>query len=482
MRLFVCVCALLIMVSAASAAPFSDVPRSHWAYEAIQKTVDAGVLQGFDGKFEGARLLNRYQMAVVVAKLLDGVKAAPAGTLGTSDETKKMLGNLEALTIEFADELALLNVKVATLEDSFQELKGQCGAAPVAAPAAGGLGFTAFASFALIDTDEQSNGAYIDGDVLASDSLYFDMPQVSLGVDKEVNPGVFFHAQFDFNAYVNQYFIGGSAVSVNEAYFFVDEIFGDIGGKVGAFALPFSMEHNGPFRTCNYTITPSVVNSFFEGVRGYGMEFQKTKDVQAGDIAWKFGVMSGTDFGGLASPTAGNVFNTVPVALGQGEGDDGFGFYIMIDKKPTENSAFGWNLSYFDNGGDNTASTDGIHNDSPEVDLFNLGLTWSNDDFLVLAQYADGSIDTEDFTAFYFLVNFKIDEKQSVSLRYDDATLDDIAGAEIYAIDAITFAYNRKVTENSMFQLEYLTPNLSAGGTDQDIKDDVFQIRYKVHF
>ena len=106
-----------------AANPFSDVPTTHWAYKAIQKAVDAGVLEGYDGKFHGQKLINRYQMAVIVKRILDNVgSAGGAGAAGMSSDDVK---NLEAMMIEFADELALLNVKVSTLEDSFVELRGE---------------------------------------------------------------------------------------------------------------------------------------------------------------------------------------------------------------------------------------------------------------------------------------------------------------------------------------------------------------------
>ncbi|MCB1033981.1 MAG: S-layer homology domain-containing protein, partial [Acidobacteria bacterium] len=93
--------------------PFTDVPRTHWAYSAIQRAVDAGVLEGYDGKFHGEKLINRYQMAVIIKRILDNFgKAGGPSAAGMSSGDVK---NLEAMMIEFADELALLNVKVSTL-------------------------------------------------------------------------------------------------------------------------------------------------------------------------------------------------------------------------------------------------------------------------------------------------------------------------------------------------------------------------------
>ena len=474
------------------AAPFSDVPRTHWAYDAIQKAVDAGILQGYDGKYHGKRLLNRYQMAVIVAKMLDRMKGMPTGGGGMSGDVRKMIANLEALTIEFADELALLNVKVSTLEDSFTELKNQVdnmknGGGHVAS-SGGGLGFTAFASFGLISTDDVNAGGTAGPltryNITEPDQLFFTLPQVSIGVDKEVNEGVFFHAQFDYASDVNSNMYGTTGlVGINEAYFFLDEMFGEIGGKVGAFALPFSLEHNGPFRTLNYTITPAAINAINEGWRGYGIEFTKVKDVEPGDLIWKFGVVSGTD-PRVGAPGLAPFWVDVPSNItALGEVDDSFGFYIQIAKPSQGKGKIGWNFTYWTNGGDATQTT---ATQTDEVDYFQVGIDWSNDDFYVLLQYVagdwtgQGTTFDNDLTAYVILINFKIDEKQSISLRYDTIEIDPPGAGELGA-NAITFAYNRKVTDNSMFQFEYLSPDDdSTGAVDED--DNLIQLRYKVHF
>jgi hypothetical protein len=325
MKKLVLMMVMFAFATTAFAAPFTDVPRTHWAYDAIQSAVDAGILQGYDGQFHGKRLLNRYQMAVITAKLLAKTGSA-AGAPAMTGDVQRMIANLEALTIEFADELALLNVKVSTLEDTVAELRNAkaCNTTcKTVGGATGDLGFTAFASFALLQTDEDpANLVRYQG----TDTMQFEMPQVSLGVDKEVDAGVFFHAQFDWNSETNN--VGGGS-TINEAYFLVDELFGDIGAKLGAFALPFSMEHNGPFRSCNLTITPSIVNTLWEAQRPYGLEIQPVKDVKPEDIQWKFGIVSGTD-NTFAKATAW--MTDAPVGINSTEGDDGFGFYIQIGK------------------------------------------------------------------------------------------------------------------------------------------------------
>ncbi|HOD39128.1 MAG TPA: S-layer homology domain-containing protein, partial [Candidatus Wallbacteria bacterium] len=90
----------------AFAGPFSDVPKSHWAYEAVNNLAAKGLLEGYaDGKFKGAKAMTRYEMALMVARLIDK-------KFGGAD-----FDTLQKLTVEFADELALLGVKVQALEE-----------------------------------------------------------------------------------------------------------------------------------------------------------------------------------------------------------------------------------------------------------------------------------------------------------------------------------------------------------------------------
>lgn len=476
MKKLVLMMVVFAFASTAFAQNFTDVPRTHWAYDSIQAAVEAGILQGYDGKFHGKRLLNRYQMAVITAKMLD--KVGKGGAIAGSDpEVKRMIANLEALTIEFADELALLNVKVSTLEDTVAELRqGNCKKAPCGTKATGSgdLGFTAFASFGLIMEDENTLAAPTDlVRYSGSDSMEFNMPQVSIGIDKEVDEGVFFHAQFDWDSETGTGVGNGS--NINEAYFLVDELFGKVGAKMGAFALPFSMEHNGPFRSCNLTITPSAINTAWESIRPYGLEIQPVADVKPEDIQWKFGIVSATDthFRNV------DMFTDAPVAINGTEADDGFGFYIQIGKAAPADGGLAWNLTYFDNGGDLNAGAPATSSD--EMDAFQLGVSYTMENLLFMVQYADGSVDettaaSYDLTALYFLVNYKVDEKNNITLRYDDVEMD--FGATTDEVDAITFAWNYKVSENSMMQLEYLTPDVDGA----DVAEDLFQIRYKVHF
>ena len=118
------VVALLFVAATASANPFSDVPFSHWAYDAVNKLAAKGLLQGYpDGTFKGNKAVTRYALAMVVAKMLANVEQMMESGVGTNLVTKSDLQTLEKLTVEFADELALLGVKVTALEDDMQVVK-----------------------------------------------------------------------------------------------------------------------------------------------------------------------------------------------------------------------------------------------------------------------------------------------------------------------------------------------------------------------
>ena len=53
----------------AAANPFSDVPRDHWAYDAVTQLANDGVVEGYgDGTFRGDKSITRYEMAQMVAK------------------------------------------------------------------------------------------------------------------------------------------------------------------------------------------------------------------------------------------------------------------------------------------------------------------------------------------------------------------------------------------------------------------------------
>lgn len=113
-----CVSSLVALGASATATPFSDVPSNHWAYQAIQSLAADGLIDGNpDGKFKGDRPLTRYEMAVLVARVIAKLQANGAGYASKSD-----LDKLQKLIDALKDELDSLGVRVTNLEDAVTSL------------------------------------------------------------------------------------------------------------------------------------------------------------------------------------------------------------------------------------------------------------------------------------------------------------------------------------------------------------------------
>jgi len=538
--------AILCFASTAFAAAemkvFKDVPQNHWAYDAIQRCVDAGILQGYDGQFHGKKLLNRYQVAVIVDKML---KKIGGGAMIAGDK-KGVSKNIEALTIEFADELALLNVKVSTLEDSFNALKSDVeklkgtGPAEKAQMGGGGLGLTGFASFGIVSTENRYSDVDHDGRFVAgtdvkspwtgyannASSTFFTDPWVAIGVNSDLGQGVKFNLRL-----FNETDVGSAdnQTGVDQAYFKVDELIGKhVGGNVGGFSFEkLSMETNGAFGTPNYTVSESFLNRSWRQYHAYGADFMNKPEKGSKEFFVNLALLSGTDpvpsimrganannFSLAAGPATStslfdhplldNVHETGDLSMTQ-EKDDNFGWLLFVGD-PRGHSHFGWNLAYFDNGASAT-ETDPTKR-AEEAQMWQVGLDFGWNDWNFLAQYMDGK-DTErhmstipwdsgDAKDWFFLVNYKIDKRRNVtaryeSLRYTPVGEDTIGG--IYGgykdthsegVDTITLAYNQTITDNSMVQVEWLMPKDSFDSDDYvkppDIEDNLFTVKYKVWF
>ena len=92
---------ILLAIVFALAAPlfaqstFSDVPRDHWAYDAISELEDAGLIVGYpDGEFKGKRTMTRYEFAVILCRLLpflEGGEGADVNGLVKKSELDKYM-------------------------------------------------------------------------------------------------------------------------------------------------------------------------------------------------------------------------------------------------------------------------------------------------------------------------------------------------------------------------------------------------------
>ncbi len=103
----------------ASANPFADVPADHWAYDAIVKLAAVGLVEGYpDGTYGGARMLTRYEAAMVFARTLARMEAlVEEGTYGMREEiTAEVMRDLDRVKAELTqlikDELAAIEIPI----------------------------------------------------------------------------------------------------------------------------------------------------------------------------------------------------------------------------------------------------------------------------------------------------------------------------------------------------------------------------------
>ncbi|MBU2703238.1 hypothetical protein Ga0466249_004378 [Sporomusaceae bacterium BoRhaA] len=98
----------------AAANPFTSVPKDHWAYSAVEKLVQAGLVDGYgDADFRGEKAISRYEMAVLVAKAMSNVNKA--------DDANKVA--LDRLSKEYSDELNNMGVRLKKVEDKMSSFK-----------------------------------------------------------------------------------------------------------------------------------------------------------------------------------------------------------------------------------------------------------------------------------------------------------------------------------------------------------------------
>ena len=97
----------LMGTASAETSPYSDLPAEHWAYKAVNKLSEAGIVSGYsDGAFRGDKTMTRYEMALVVANAMTKQDKADAQQKATIDK----------LATEFSAELKSFGVRVTKLE------------------------------------------------------------------------------------------------------------------------------------------------------------------------------------------------------------------------------------------------------------------------------------------------------------------------------------------------------------------------------
>ena len=98
----------------ADGTTFQDLPEDHWAYADVDFLISQGYMEGYpDGTFKGRKVTTRYDIALIIARILKRMEEKKATIDAASEEERAALTRL---TKEFRDELGLLDVRVDSLE------------------------------------------------------------------------------------------------------------------------------------------------------------------------------------------------------------------------------------------------------------------------------------------------------------------------------------------------------------------------------
>jgi hypothetical protein len=121
---------VVAIASPAFAQPFADVPTDHWAFDAIAELAANGIIEGFpDGTFKGDRGVSRYEVAIIVARILARIEAikipAPAAPAPAPQVTRTDVQTIQRLVNEFRAELAALGVRTTAVEEELTALKAK---------------------------------------------------------------------------------------------------------------------------------------------------------------------------------------------------------------------------------------------------------------------------------------------------------------------------------------------------------------------
>lgn len=118
--------ALLTMLSVgvSKAAPFPDVPGTHWASSAVQQLKAKGILEGYpDGLYRGKRAASRYELAMVASRIVAKLEQMEASLPDFNQfATKEELAAVKRMVDLNSQKIEELGIRVDALEKKVAEL------------------------------------------------------------------------------------------------------------------------------------------------------------------------------------------------------------------------------------------------------------------------------------------------------------------------------------------------------------------------
>ena len=131
----------VLPVGAPAQAP-QDVPQDHWAYPAVEELARKGLIKGYppQGNFFGKRVVSRYEMAVIVQRVLARIdeliaQAKPRDVAPQppppAGVTPAQLADIRRLVDEFRTELTVMRTDIQKVQQQLDELRRMTGQAAI---------------------------------------------------------------------------------------------------------------------------------------------------------------------------------------------------------------------------------------------------------------------------------------------------------------------------------------------------------------
>lgn len=96
---------------------YEDIDKNHWAYKSVEKLVAEGVIEEDSFRFEGNKLLTRYQFAYDLNNALNKIDLEKAN--------KKELEILETLVVDFSNELNKIGFDSKTFDERVENIENE---------------------------------------------------------------------------------------------------------------------------------------------------------------------------------------------------------------------------------------------------------------------------------------------------------------------------------------------------------------------
>jgi len=216
---------ILSLASQASADPFSDVPKGHWAYDAVSQLASRGILSLPQEFFDGTKTATRYDFAVLLSKVY-------ATSVLEQQISAQDIELMKRLCVEFHSELDTIGARVDAIDKRLTKLEHDWG------------GWNISGSYILEMNFAGGEGNYF---TRYRDNYDINHNRLRLYFNKRINETSTFHAEMRMGAEGANYPYDDGYGDFNSATwveFRADTVLpGDIALRAGRFTTDYEDEY-----------------------------------------------------------------------------------------------------------------------------------------------------------------------------------------------------------------------------------------------